>query len=173
MVDFLGFNTKKTKDGLTFLKSLVHIKEVRFQQSYPFIAPVGGFYNVDFVGDEINKEGQTIIDVPLEVNDEQALRTFYIFNGDISLKVKALLDTGSQRSQISSKVADRLKLYDADKSDAGTIFVNGNQYEVYSTIIDVVVYLKELLKDDPYKKKVNSDHHIGEKIEVVFQKTRL
>ena len=145
---------------------------VHLERSYPFISPVGGFYNVDYAGEEINSEGQTIIDVPLEVNDRQALRTFYIFKGQNGGPVQALLDTGAQRSQISSAVARTLDLYDGpyEKKDAGIIYVDGNQYGVYSTTVEIVVYLSELMKDDPYKRKVSPEHHIGETIEVVFPK---
>jgi len=150
------FNLSRIVNSYRQGKTPVHL-----QRSRPFISPTGGFYNVDPTGHEIDPEGDTIIDVPLDVDDLHVFRDFVLQNGDKQVGVKTLLDTGFKECQVSASVAQKLGLYNKPNlQNGGEIEVDdGGSYEVYKTTVTAIVFIQELLRDDLNRNSISKDHY--------------
>ena len=113
-----------------------------------------------------------MFNVSLPLDDNDALVLVTLEKNQNKIKIKSLIDTGAEYSQVSSDVAQKLNLYNSNYQDAGEIRVDNGSYNVYKTDVNIIVFLKDLLKNSSNRNSVSADHHIGETITVLFPKDK-
>jgi hypothetical protein len=89
----------------------------------PYLAPKSCSSTKDYKGVDIDENGNKILDVGLEISDKAVMRRSTVANSDLQYKnAETMLDTGASRNEISSTVAQALKLYDPKvQKDLGVI----------------------------------------------------
>jgi hypothetical protein len=125
------------------------------QRNSPYISPKGCTFTRDFMGNQIDENGNKVYDVTLEQDDEKVLRTSAVgYDTTFFENAGTMLDTGAKRNEISSKIAKALKLYDPKVQkqlrvrNSGTIVTTTGEYDVNEVKLDYIITAKNLFHRD-------------------------